>query len=124
MEMRSVRDHRDRLGRWADGFQRAFHDSSPRGETISLNAFAAGYEEAAGPWMSGSRAFDHLRFPTDRKQEFTIKLKPALYVAGIVADEAGRPLAGVKVEATLADKDGMSYLACGRNGCGWALRGV
>jgi hypothetical protein len=111
MEMRSVRDHRDHLYDGRTDANGHFTIQVPAGETISLNAFAAGYEEAAGPWMSGNRTFDHLPFPTDGKEEFTIKLKPALYVAGIVADEAGRPLAGVKVEATLADKNGMSYLA-------------
>jgi len=111
MDMRSVRDHRDHLYDGRTDANGHFIIQVPEGETISLNAFAAGYEEAAGPWMKWNGAFDHLPFPTAGKQEVTIKLKPALYVAGIVADEAGRPLAGVKVEATLAGQKSMGYLA-------------
>jgi len=80
-------------------------------EKLSFNVFARGYEEAAGQWMSGNWTYHELAFPSSQESGFTIQLKPAIYIAGVVLDEAGKPVANTRVEATLQDKEGYGYVA-------------
>jgi hypothetical protein len=76
-----------------------------------LNAFSPGYEEAAGPWMSANWSLHNVPFPSNQTQQLTIKLRAALYVAGIVTDESGRPFAGARIEAALYDGTSQFYLS-------------
>lgn len=83
---------------------------------ISLNAFAAGYQESAGTFTSGDFRFHNVSFQAGRWPEIMIKLWPALYLSGNVADEAGRPLAEVSVEAALRDERSTAYLGYDTSG--------
>jgi small nuclear ribonucleoprotein (snRNP)-like protein len=89
-----------------------FNVQAPLSEKISLNAFAPGYEEAVGPWMGiFNSAYYQVPFHANQNQDFTIKLRPALFVTGVVVDESGRSFAGARVEATLCDETSTGYLA-------------
>jgi hypothetical protein len=80
----------------------------PQAETLSLDVLSPGYESASGTRMGGSRLnLEDLPFSADQQQEFPIKLRPALYVAGVAVDEEGRPFSNAEVEATL---NGGTYL--------------
>ena len=111
IDMRGIRDHREGLYDGNTDADGRFNVQVTPSEKISLNAFAPGYEEAAGPWMSFNWTYHQVPFPSNHLQEFTIKLKPALFVTGFVADESGRPFAGAHVEATLRDETSVYYLA-------------
>jgi hypothetical protein len=110
MDMRGVRDQREGLFDGRTDPQGRFHLQAPFHAKIALNAFAPGYVEAAGPWMSLNSTLSEAPFPASPAQAFVIKLRPALYVAGIVTDESGRPFPEVSVEATLHEKYSLSYL--------------
>jgi hypothetical protein len=83
----------------------------PKSQKISLNAFAPGYEEAAGMWMSGNWTFNDVPFPSSHEPGFNIKLRPAVYLAGIVTDDSGRPFSGADVETTIEGKNSTAYVA-------------
>jgi hypothetical protein len=79
-------------------------------QTLSVNVFAAGYEEAARTWNSGENPCRNMDFATAEREGLRIKLHPALYVAGIVVDELKRPIPEVSIEATMRSTRGYSYL--------------
>src|ERR1022692_2197863 len=83
----------------------------PKSQKISLNAFATGYEEAAGMLMSGNWTLYNVSFPSSRDPGFNIKLRLALYVTGIVTDESGLPFSGADVETTIEGKNSTAYVA-------------
>ena len=111
IDMRGIRDQRESVYDGHTDADGRFNIQVMPSEKISLNAFAPGYEEASGPWMRFNWTYHQVPFPSNHMQEFTIKLKPALFVTGIVADESGRPFAGAHVEATLRDKTTIYFLA-------------
>jgi hypothetical protein len=82
----------------------------PRSPTISLNAYSAGYEEAAGMLMSGHWTLDSVPLSTNEVSEFVIRLQPAPYLTGVVVNEQGRPIAEAQVEATLRDEQATGYV--------------
>ena len=110
-DMRSVRGPRRGLYDTETDAQGRFSIQAPQSARISLNAFAPGYEEAAGMKMSGDWTFHQVAFPVGRDEQFTIKLRRALYVAGVVTDESGQPVPGTEVEATLRDASSLGYVA-------------
>jgi 5-hydroxyisourate hydrolase-like protein (transthyretin family) len=111
IDMRSVRDQRQGVFGARTDVNGRFTIQVQPNPKISLNAFAPGYEEAAGKWMSGIWTYDNVDFPTNREQVFTIRVRPGLYVAGIVTDELGRPCSEVKVEATIQGESSTAYVA-------------
>lgn len=89
-----------------------FQIQAPETEKISLDAFAPGYQSAAGTYMSGGDwSLHEVPFASNQVREFTIKLMPALYVAGIVMDESGKPFRNATVAATYQFSDGFAYVA-------------
>lgn len=110
LDLRGVRDQRAGLFDGRTDPQGRFRIQVPFNPKISLNAFAPGYGEAAGPWMSVDTALSRVPFLASPAQEFVIKLQPALFVAGIITDESGRPFPEVNVEATLRQQYAVSYL--------------
>jgi hypothetical protein len=61
--------------------------------------------------MAGSHlGLDDLPFAADPQLEFSIKLRRALFVAGVVVDEDGRPFSDAEVEATLYGADFTAYI--------------
>ena len=111
MEMRSVREQRPGFYDGRTDAQGRFTVQVTPIQAISLNAFAPGYEEAAGMWMSGNGTFQNVPFPSSPEQQFTLKLRPALYVTGVVTDESGHPFSGAAVEATLRGENFTGYVA-------------
>ena len=79
---------------------------------ISLNAFAPGYEEAARRMLpNGNWAFHDVPISADHTNQFTIELRPAFYVAGVVVDESGQPFSGASVGATLDEEKSKADVA-------------
>jgi hypothetical protein len=111
IDMRSVRGPREGLYDGRTDVDGRFTIQVPKNEKISLNAFVPGYEEGAGMWMSGNWRFYNVPFPSGQEQEFNIKLRPALYVAGVVTDESGRPFSAAAVEGTIIGENSTSYIA-------------
>ena len=111
IDMRTVRGNQPGLTETRTDAKGRFNVQVPKNEKISLNAFTPGYEEAAGMWMSGLWILHNVPFPSGHGQEFTIKLQPALYVAGIVTDESGRPFSEASVTATISDESSTAYVA-------------
>ncbi len=110
IDMRSVRGSREGLYDGRTDANGRFSIKVPKNETISLNAFAPGYEEGAGMWMSGNWAFYNVPFPSSHDPGFNIKLLPAIYVAGIVTDEFGIPFSGANVESTIVGSNSTGYV--------------
>lgn len=110
MDLRNVRDARRGIfdGR-TDASGRFMIQGVPFGR-ISINAFAPGFEEAAGTQMRGNFEFHDVPSPSKPGEEFKILLKPALYVAGTIQDQSGRPLVGARVAATLEDANSTAYV--------------
>ncbi len=112
VDMRSTRSGGAMLCEGRTDQNGRFKIQVPKAETISLDAFFPGYESAAGTYMGGPEVWMvDLPFPSNQLQEFTIKLRPALYVAGLVVDEAGAPFPGADVEATIQETNAMAYVA-------------
>ena len=65
---------------------------------ISMDAKHPGYCSLAGTLMSGSPGTDFEVTP-GKAAEASFQLKLALYLKGVVVDEQGKPVAGVKVRA-------------------------
>ncbi len=110
IDMRSVRGSREGLYDGRTDANGRFSIKVPKNETISLNAFAPGYEEGAGMWMSGNWAFYNVPFPSSHDPGFNIKLRPAIYVTGIVTDEFGLPFSGADVESTIVGSNSTGYV--------------
>ena len=66
---------------------------------IVIDAFKPGYRSLRGPLMA---AGDTKRFEVvpGTHEEADLVLKPALYFAGVVVDEQGKPIPGVSIGAT------------------------
>ncbi len=106
-DMRSVRRANPNIHEVRTDGDGRFTIQVPPAATISLDAILPGYGSASGTLMSGSRLNPSRRpFSASEPQEFALKLTPALYVAGVVVDEEGRPFPGAEVEATLQMKSG------------------
>ncbi|MFO1512287.1 MAG: carboxypeptidase-like regulatory domain-containing protein [Verrucomicrobiota bacterium] len=114
VDMRHVRDEPHALFDGRTDAQGRFVISVPVGPRISLDAFAPGYESGAGTYYSGNWTLHDVAFPSNRTQEITIKLRRALYVAGVVVDAAGQPCPDVVVESTLRDSQSTAYVAFDR----------
>jgi hypothetical protein len=69
--------------------------------TISIDAMKPGYRRLVGTLMSGGDA-KSVEVAPGTTAEASLILKPALYVAGVVVDEAGKPISGVKIWANVA----------------------
>jgi len=103
LDMRDVRGvKRDYIYEGQTDREGRFNIQAPHNGTISVDALAPGYESAGGGlmWLK-NRDLYGLPFGPGQKQNLTIKLRPALCVAGVVVDEAGRTCSAVRVEATL-----------------------
>ena len=111
IDMRSRRGQQPWLYDGVTDAEGRFTIQVPKTQKISLNAFAPGYEEAAGLWMSGNWTFYNVSFPSSHDPGFNIKLRPALYVTGVVLDESGLPFSGADVETTIEGKNSTAYVA-------------
>jgi 5-hydroxyisourate hydrolase-like protein (transthyretin family) len=111
IDMRSVRETREGVWDTRTDTRGRFAVQVPYSPKISLNAYAAGYQEASGALMSGDFRLYHIAFPSGKAADIVVELRPALYVTGIVTDLAGRPLAGVEVEATMREERSTGYLS-------------
>jgi protocatechuate 3,4-dioxygenase beta subunit len=69
--------------------------------TISIDAMKPGYRRLVGTLMSGGDA-KSVEVAPGATAEASLILKPALYVAGVVVDEEGKPIPGAKIWANLA----------------------
>ena len=69
--------------------------------TISIDAMKPGYRRLVGTLMSGGDA-KSVEVAPGATAEASLILKPALYVAGVVVDEEGKPISGVKIWANVA----------------------
>ena len=69
--------------------------------TISIDAMKPGYRRLVGTFMSGGDA-QSVEVAPGATAEASLVLKPALYVAGVVVDEEGKPISGVKIWANVA----------------------
>jgi beta-lactamase regulating signal transducer with metallopeptidase domain len=69
-----------------------------RPTTISIDAMKPGYCRLVGPWMSGPGA-KKVEVAPGAATEASLILKPALYFAGRIVDEGGKPIAGVEISA-------------------------
>ncbi len=92
-------DHRQlevRTG--ADGTYEFEIPGISRTTRVSLDAMKPGFRRLVGTLMSGGDVTDLDMSPGTRSRA-NLVLKPAAYFKGVVVDEAGRPIAGVKVGA-------------------------
>lgn len=105
-DMRKLRHARDRHGVFetvtdANGQYEIDVRISDKTE-VSLDALCPAYRSSAGPLMlRGDNKKVVLSPRSSVIWEVDFALEPALYVAGVVVDERGRPLAGVEVRAGL-----------------------
>jgi len=65
---------------------------------ISIDAMKPGYRRLVGTLMSGGDA-KRVEVAPGTAVEASLTLKPALYFAGTVVDEEGKPIAGVEISA-------------------------
>ncbi len=72
--------------------------------TISIDAMKPGYRRLVGTLMAGGDPRS-VEVAPGAAAEASLKLKPALYSAGIVVDEQGKPIPGVEIAANLAFGD-------------------
>ena len=68
---------------------------------VSLDAMKPGYRKLSGTFMAGGDA-RVVAVEPGKEAEADLGLVPSLYVAGVVADERGRPIPDVKIFAGLA----------------------
>jgi hypothetical protein len=118
VDMRRFRSGDDQLFSGLTDGKGHFAINLPQAATLSLDALSPGYESAAGSIMGGPHSgvwLVNLPFTNDAP-EFTIKLTPALYVAGVVVDENGHAFPQADVEATMQMKNGMAYVTQTRTG--------
>jgi Carboxypeptidase regulatory-like domain len=66
--------------------------------TISIDAMKPGYRRLVGTFMYGGDA-KSVEVAPGAMAEVSLILKPALYVAGVVVDEEGKPISGVEISA-------------------------
>ena len=65
---------------------------------VSIDAMKPGYRRLVGTLMSGGDPRD-VEVAPGKAAEASLILKPALYFAGIVVDEHGKPIPGVEISA-------------------------
>jgi hypothetical protein len=70
--------------------------------TISIDAMKPGYRRLVGTLMSGGDARKLEVAPGSDTEAAPLILEPALYFAGKVVDEQGKPIAGVKISANVS----------------------
>jgi protocatechuate 3,4-dioxygenase beta subunit len=63
---------------------------------VSLDAMKPGYRRLVGTGMAGGDPI-YIEVAPGKVAEASMKLKPALYFRGVVVDEQGKPLAGVRI---------------------------
>ena len=68
---------------------------------ISIDAMKPGYRRLTGTFMSGGDA-KNVEVAPGVTAEASLVLKPSLYVAGVVVDEDGKRIPGVKIWANVA----------------------
>jgi hypothetical protein len=94
--------------------QGAFSIELPIGNSddISIDAFFPGFRSAAGTFCSGGDWSLHkMKVSPGVNVDVTIRLPKALYVAGVVRDKAGQPIANVDVHAGLHGPDRSAWIA-------------
>jgi hypothetical protein len=69
--------------------------------TISIDAMKPGYRRLVGTLFAGGDP-KSVEVVPGGAVEASLKLKPALYFTGIIVDENGRPISGVKIASSLA----------------------
>jgi beta-lactamase regulating signal transducer with metallopeptidase domain len=69
--------------------------------TISIDAMKPGYRRSVGTLMSGGDA-KSVEVGPGATAEASLILKPALYFAGVVVDEVGKPISAVQIGANAA----------------------
>ncbi len=69
--------------------------------TISIDAMKPGYHRLGKSFLSGSDP-KSVEVAPGATAEASLILKPALYVAGVVVDEEGKPISGVRISANAA----------------------
>jgi hypothetical protein len=67
---------------------------------VSIDAMKPGYRRLAGTLMSGGDPRD-VEIAPGNSAEASLILRPALYFAGIVVDEHGKPIPGVEISANV-----------------------
>jgi uncharacterized GH25 family protein len=70
--------------------------------TISVDAMKPGYRRLSGTMMTGGDARTVEVAPGNLAELAPLILEPAAYFAGIVVDEGGKPISGVKIGANLS----------------------
>lgn len=83
--------------------------------SASLDAFAPGFGSFAGSYMLGGQSTEVHLNPASTAR-FCFKLSKALYVAGLVVDSEGKPVAGVVITALMTQPDGYGYITEVRTG--------
>jgi protocatechuate 3,4-dioxygenase beta subunit len=73
--------------------------------TISIDAMKPGYRRLVGTLMSGGNA-QIVKVAPGKAVEADLKLRPALYIAGTVVDELGKPIPGVHISANASSDAG------------------
>ena len=91
--------------------------------TISIDAMKPGYRRLVGTLMSGGDA-KNVEVAPGTTAEASLILKPALYFAGIVVDEHGKPIPGVKISANAAFGTGWGRGREHREPFGWVVRTI
>ena len=68
--------------------------------TVAIDAMKPGYRRLVGTLMMGGDARS-IEVERGKEAEADLTLEPARYFAGIVSDERGKPIAGVKVSSNV-----------------------
>ena len=91
---------------------------------VSIDAMKPGYRRLAGTLMSGGDPRD-VEIAPGNAAEASLILRPALYLAGIVVDEHGKPIPWVKIWANAAfDRPRLVRGRDHREPCGWVVRAI
>ena len=91
--------------------------------TVSIDAMKPGYRRLVGTLMSGGDPRD-VEVAPGKAAEASLILRPALYFAGIVVDEHGKPIPGVKIWANAAFGTGCGRGREDREPFGWDVRAI
>lgn len=82
----------------ADGSYKFEIPETPKSTKVSVDAMKPGYRRLVGTLMSGGDETE-VRVSPGAPVTANLVLKPAQYIKGVVVDEDGQPIAGVKVGA-------------------------
>ena len=91
--------------------------------TISIDAMKPGYRRLVGTLMAGGDA-KSVEVAPGTAAEASLILKPALYFAGIVVDEQGKPISGVKICANASFGRGSGGVERTASQFGWVVRAL